>query len=238
MALRKLSQSTLFGLIIFALAITGVALSPESSAGQEQQPPAGAIAVQEFEGTVIIGLGKYFYLPAAKGFDVVVQGQIEGQDAGYLTGKEVRVRGTLLKDDPSVFIADSIELKEAAGYRTIFTRTEEPKLDDHLGTLARASYPALTITRADKSEDWEGKTKGKIFGKLAGNSILVADEKGKEIGKILVDRTSDFANYYIKKLRLFDKFWFYLNLKETVDAKVRRRTRELFHADVVFAGLY
>ncbi|MEW5902504.1 MAG: hypothetical protein AB1715_13645, partial [Acidobacteriota bacterium] len=59
-----------------------------------------------------------------------------------------------------------------------------------------------------------------------------------EIGKVLVDGVSDFANYYIKKLRLFDRFWFYLNIKESVDVKVRRRTRELFHADVVFAGLY
>ena len=49
---------------------------------------------------------------------------------------------------------------------------------------------------------------------------------------------TDFANYYIHKLRLFDRFWVYLNVKDTVDAKVRRKTRELFHADVLFAGLY
>lgn len=237
MALQKSSKFALFSFIILTLSLTGVALAQESSAGQ-QQPPATAAAVQEFEGTVIIGLGKYFYLPGAKGFDVVVQGQIEGQDASFLTGKEVRVKGAMLPGEPSVFIADTIELKDAAGYRTVFTRAEEPRLEDHMDTAEREGYPALKITRADKSEDWEGKGKGKVFGKLDGNAIVITDEKGKEIGKVLVDNTTDFANYYIKKLRLFDKFWFYLNIKETVDAKVRRRTRELFHADIVLAGLF
>ncbi|MEW5901712.1 MAG: hypothetical protein AB1715_09650, partial [Acidobacteriota bacterium] len=80
MALQKLSKLILFGLIILIFVVTAVALSQETNAGQAQQPAAGT-AVQEFEGTVIIGLGKYFYLPAGKGFDIVVQGQIEGQDA-------------------------------------------------------------------------------------------------------------------------------------------------------------
>jgi hypothetical protein len=77
-----------------------------------------------------------------------------------------------------------------------------------------------------------------VHGKLVGSTIIVTDEKGKEVGKILVDSTTEFANYYIQKLKLFDKFWFYIDIKETVDAKVRRKTRELFHADVIFAGLY
>jgi len=67
----------------------------------------------------------------------------------------------------------------------------------------------------------------------------VSDDKGKEIGKILVDSTTDFAKYYIQKLKLFNnRLYFYLNIKDTVDVKVRRRTRELFHADIIFAGLY
>ncbi|MBU1338330.1 MAG: hypothetical protein KKD56_04595 [Acidobacteria bacterium] len=49
---------------------------------------------------------------------------------------------------------------------------------------------------------------------------------------------TDFADYYIKKLRLFNEFWCYLNVKETVDWGTRRRTRELFHADLLFAGLF
>ena len=56
--------------------------------------------------------------------------------------------------------------------------------------------------------------------------------------KILVDNETDFARYYIKKLSLFKEFWFYLEVKTTVDVKVRRKSRELFHADVLFAGLY
>jgi hypothetical protein len=68
--------------------------------------------------------------------------------------------------------------------------------------------------------------------------IVLADDKGKEIGRIIVDKVSEFSQYYLKKLRLFDKFWFYLNVKDSVDKKVRAKTKELFHADVLFAGLF
>jgi len=39
-------------------------------------------------------------------------------------------------------------------------------------------------------------------------------------------------------LRLFNRFWFYLDIKDTVDKKVRLKTKELFHADVLLAGLF
>jgi hypothetical protein len=68
--------------------------------------------------------------------------------------------------------------------------------------------------------------------------ISIADDKGKEIGKVIVDGFTAYANYYVKKLRLFDTFWFYINIKDSVDKKVRPKTKELFHADVVFTGLY
>jgi len=42
----------------------------------------------------------------------------------------------------------------------------------------------------------------------------------------------------MRKLRLFDSFWLYLDIKDTVDAKVRTRSKELFRADVIYAGLY
>ena len=50
--------------------------------------------------------------------------------------------------------------------------------------------------------------------------------------------TQTFAGSTLEKLGHFDKFWFYLDVKETVDWSQRRRTREMFHADVIFAGLF
>ncbi|MGD8540558.1 MAG: hypothetical protein PVI66_17730, partial [Candidatus Aminicenantes bacterium] len=69
-------------------------------------------------------------------------------------------------------------------------------------------------------------------------NIVVFDDRGREAGWILVDTMDDLADFYVKKLHLFDKFWFYMDVKETVEWRTRRRSRELFHADVLFAGLY
>jgi hypothetical protein len=238
MTLHKVSRTILLSLI-FAIVVTGTVIAQESTEGAAQEQTATAAPATEFEGTATLGLGRYFYLPAAKGYDIYIQGAIQGQDATFLNGKEVRVKGSMYKDEPSVFVADSIEVKDAAGqYQTVFTRTEEAKLENHLHTQERGEYVALKITKADKSEDWEGKGKAKVQGKLTGNAIVVSDDKGKEVGRILVDSTAPLAAYYIQKLKLFDTFWFYLNVKDTVDAKVRRKTRELFHADLIFAGLY
>jgi hypothetical protein len=223
------------------LTAAGLVLAQES--GQEAAPAAQP----EFEGVVKAAVGKYFYLPTAKGYDIVVQGQIEGKDASSLMGKEIVLKGAPLMDEPSLLVADTIAIKEGGAARNIFTRAEEVKVDDYIGTAARATFPELKITGADKAADWEGKGKGKIHGRLITAkspegqetyTISVLDEKGKEIGKIIVDSATDFAKYYISKLHLFDRFWLYLTIKDTVDAKVRRRTRELFHADLAFAGLY
>ncbi len=230
------------------VAMAGLALAREAQESAAQKAPqVAAEGMMEFEGTVKVGLGKYFYLPSAKGFDIVVQGKIQGQDAGYLAGKEVRVKGSLLKGEPSVLVADSIEIKEGGQYSTVFARGEEATLEDHLDLKERAEFRALAVTSFNKSEEWEGKGKVKVFGKLEKTTtplgaekyaVVVFDDKQKEVGKILIDSATDFASYYIKKLRLFDKFWFYINVKETVDLKTRRQTRELFHADLLFAGLY
>ena len=101
--------------------------------------------------------------------------------------------------------------------------------------------------RYNKNKLWEGKETVKVYGQLEEITkegqepvykIIVLDEKGKQIGRILIDNMTDFARYYLKKLHLYNKFWFYLKVKETVPWRVRRRTRELFHADLVFAGLF
>lgn len=236
----------IFGLIlgiVFLMAggIVGQEKTEAAKAGEEQAAPAKATS--EFEGTVKIGLGKYFYLPSAQGFDIAVQGQIESGDASKLTGKDIKVKGELLADKPSIFRADSIEMKEASGsFRNVFTRTQDLVLDDYMNPLARDSFQDLKITSALKNEEWEGKGNVKVYGRIQKGAtpaiILLTDEKNKEVGKIIIDKFTDYANYYMNKLRLFDKFWFYLDIKDTVDKKVRTKSRELFHADIIFCGLY
>ena len=236
----------IFGLvlgIVFLMAggMFGQEKTEAAKAGGEQAVPAKPAS--EFEGTVKIGLGKYFYLPSAQGFDIAVQGQIESGDASNLTGKDIKVKGELLADKPSIFRADSIEMKDASGsFRNVFTRTQDLVLDDYLDPQTRDGFQELKITNALKNEEWEGKGKVRIYGKILKDTtpatILLTDEKNKEVGKIIIDKFTDYANYYMNKLRLFDKFWFYLDIKNTVDKKVRTKSRELFHADIVFCGLY
>jgi hypothetical protein len=214
----------------------------ESPAAPQPQKPSN-----EFEGTVKTAVGKYLYLPTAQGFDIVLQ----GFDAATLVGKDIRVKGELLLDKPSIFRADTVDVKGASGaYTNAFTRTQDLAVSDFLDVKARELYPVLTITGVNKPEEWENKGKGKVFGKLQEATvkeggaetpvtyIVLTDDKGKEAGKIIADKFSEFSRYYLKKLRLFDKFWFYLNIKDSVDKKVRPRTKELFHADVQFAGLF
>jgi hypothetical protein len=206
----------------------------ETAAAQPQKP------ANEFEGTVKAALGKFLCLDKAQGFD-----------AAGLLGKEIRVKGELLPDKPSIFRADTVEVKDATGaYSNVFTRTQELTVENFIDVKTRDNYPALTLTSVGKPEEWENKGKVKALGKLLETTvkeagadkpityIVVADEKGKEVGKIIVDNLSDYAKYYIKKLRLFDNFWFYLTVKDTVDKKIRPRTKELFHADITFAGLF
>ena len=211
-----------------AVLMTGV------SAAQDQT----AQTQQTYEGTVKVGFGKYMYLPQARGFDIVT----EGFDAATLIDKEVRLKGVLLMDKPSLFRADSIEVKAASGsYTTAYTRSQDVTFGDFLDQEGRSAFAALAIANVNKAEDWEGKGQAKVYGMIQEGDptyILLADDKGKELGKVIVDSMTDYAKFYLKKLRLFDKFWFYFNVKESVDKKVRPKTKELFHADVVFAGLF
>lgn len=230
--------------LVFALAVTtacGTKADQKAAAAAAQKP------TNEFEGLAKTGLGKFLYLDKAQGFDIV----LEGFDAATLVGKELRIKGELVTDKPSIFRADTVEVKEGAGaYRNVYTRSKDMTIPDYLGTSARENYAVLALTSTAKPEDWEGKGKVKIFGKLQETTvkeggadkpityILLVDDKGKDVGKIIVDSVSDYAKYYMKKLALYDNFWFYLEVKESVDKKVRPKTKELFHADVQFAGLF
>ena len=217
---------------------------------QKKAQKVEAVQVQkpanEFEGTVKTAVGKYLYLPTAQGFDIVLQ----GYDASSLVGKDIRVKGELLADKPTIFRADSVEVKSAGAYSTVYTRSQDLTFEDFIDVKARDGYAVLAITGINKPEEWEGKGQAKVYGKLQETTvnegdadkpvtdILLTDDKGKDVGKIIVDKMTDYAKYYLKKLRLFDKFWFYLTVKDTVDRNARLRTKELFHADVNFAGLF
>jgi len=228
--------------LVFALAVTTACKKAE-----EQAAAAAQKTTNEFEGLAKTAVGKFLYLDKAQGFDIV----IEGFDAATLAGKQLRVKGELVADKPSIFRADAVEVKDGAGaYRNVYTRSKDMTLPEYLDTSARENYPVLAVTSAAKPEEWEGKGKVKIFGKMQETTvkeggldkpityILLVDDKGKDVGKIIVDSVSDYAKYYIKKLALYDKFWFYLEVKESVDKKVRPKTKELFHADVQLAGLF
>jgi len=230
------------------LAFLLIAFAPLACQRGEEAETAGEEAVEQegittFEGTVKVVVGKYMFIPEARGFDIVIQGNLETGGMETLVDQQVRGEGEISPERPSILIANTLEIKEEGGsWRNIFTRTEDVVLEDFLGLRARGDFETLEGLSYDKKSEWEGKERVKVYGRLektnSGDVITVLDEEGVEIGKVLVDSFTDFGNYYLKKLRLFDKFWFYMDVKETVDWSERRRTREMFHADVVFAGLF
>lgn len=240
---RTLRSLMLVGLA-FVLAFYGsIACKKAEEAVLEEE----AVTLEEggiaFEGTVKLASGRYLYIPEVQGFDIVVQGSLESGDITSLVDKEVRGRGEFTLERPSVLVVNTIEVKDETGeWGSVFTRTEDVVLEDYLDLNTRNGFPKLEKLVYDKKEGWEGKGKGKVYGKLEQEGetfkIAVLDDTGKETGKILVDSVSDFARFYIQKLDIFDRFWCYLNIKETVDWSQRRRSREMFHADLLFIGLF
>jgi hypothetical protein len=223
------------GILILSLAFL-VAFTGTVACQKKAETPAAEVqtSVTEFEGTVRAALGRYMYLSTASGFDIV----LPGFDAATLAGKTVKVKGNLLLDHPPVFLADSVETSPGV---SAYTRNQEFQAEDFVEMKVREGVPALKITGVAKAEEWEGKGTAKVYGKLVKGDvtyIVLADEKGKDMAKIIVDSVSTYSNYYIQKLRLFDEFWFYLNVKDSVDAKTRTRSKEIFRADVVGVGLY
>jgi len=198
-----------------------------------------------FEGTAKVVQGKYLFMPSARGFDIIVQGKLESGDTATLEGKEIKVAGKYDPEIPAVLVAKTINIKNDQGdWVNIFEMPEDQEivLEDFMGFDARSEFPVMENIKYDKKNDWEGKGKVKIYGKLDKSEdphkIIIYDEKSQLAGKIIIDQYTDFAKYYMRKLRLFDKFWFYIDIKDTVDWSERRRTKELFHADVLFIGLF
>jgi hypothetical protein len=199
--------------------------------------------VVEFEGTVKYTGGNFMYIPKVRGFDVHVQGSLDTGDLSSLEGKDVRGKGEFDPVNTSVLIVNSLELKDETGeYTPIYTKTEESVLENYLDLRARDEFVELIDLQYNDNEGWEGKEKAKVNGKLEQDGddykITLSDDRGRTSGTILVDNISDLALYYLEKLEIFNSYWFYLNVKDTVTWNERRRTRELFHADILFIGLF
>lgn len=219
-----------------------IAFSQQASTSAQEQEKV-------FEGTVKTAVGKYIYMPEAKGLDIIIAGNVEG-GVENLIGKQVKISVSLLPDKANLAVANSIELKDGTSYRSIYTRSVEPDYSDYFPPSARDQYVALNITAINKPDEWQGKTNVRVYGQLQTSEvkqgtttvpvthIVIQDKKGKEIARIIVNSITDYARFYISKLRLFDHFWFYLNVKDQVDKKVTAKTKEIFSADVVFCGLY
>jgi hypothetical protein len=242
--MEKASRFIWVMLLAYLLASLGSVACQKAGVGEAGEEAAETEeGLMSFEGTVDTVVGKYVFLPEASGFDVFIQGNLNEGTLEDLVGKEVRGEGKISPDFPSILFTETLEVKEDSGVWTnVFTRTEEPVLEDYMDLSARDEYSALPDLSYDKKDMWEQQEKVKVYGRLEksdeGDKIVVLNDDGDEIGKVLVDSYTDFCRFYLKKLGNFDRFWFYLNVKETVDWSVRRRTREMFHADAVFAGLF
>lgn len=219
--------------------------TPEAGEQVAQMTEAGlaiVIGMNTVDGVVKNAKGNYFFMDEVPGFDVAVTGPVSGGDATSLIGKAVRVKGMFNKDLPNLIVAQSIEIKESETQLTnVYTSSDPAGPADFFNQKDRDAYPALELKNINKSEDWEGKGKAKVYGALVPGEpalISVMGTDGKEIGKVIVDSMTNIASFYTEKLHMFDKMWFYLNVKESVDRRLRAKNKEMFHADVVFIGLY
>jgi hypothetical protein len=248
MAIEKTKLSRISWVFFTAVLVCSVIIAGTVACGTAEKEASSVKAdkeeIIEFEGTVKAAVGDYIFIPEAGGFDIVIQGSIEVENTDSLEGKQVRGEGKIDQENPSVLIADTLEIKdETDSWRNIFTRTEEVALEDYLGVDQREEFLPIEGLAYDKKDSWEGKEKAKVYGEFSeseeGQKITVYNQEGSDtIGEIIVDNMSDFAKFYTEKLSLFEKFYFYVDVKDTVDWSIRRRTREMFHADVVFAGLF
>jgi hypothetical protein len=247
-AKRSGKTSCFLGVAVLAcfIAVLGNIACQKAEEGLVSSEASGLITGEgllPFEGTAKVSYGRFLYVPEAQGFDIVVQGPLNSGDLSTLIDKEVRGQGEFSPDFPSILVATTIEVKNETGtWSSVFTKTEEVVLDDYLDLQTRESYIELPELVYNKNEGWEGIEKAKFYGQLeeadGASKIALFNDKDQRIGSILVDSISDFAQYYIKKLNLFDRFWFYVAIKDTVDWTIRRKTSELFHADILFAGLF
>jgi hypothetical protein len=250
MSFKKTAGILSLSLLAAALILTSmVACSSKAKEGEAEktaEPVSQEMAIKEglndIAGQVKSALGKYFYVAQMPGFDIAVSGNF---DTAALLDKEVKLKVEFNRETPSLLLAQSIEIKEGASqFKNVYTAADKNTPPDYFSQKGRADFSVLKISGIQKSADWEGKGKVKVRAKyIAGAEgkpavLAILGDKDAETARIIVDSMSEYASYYLKKLRLFDKFEFYMNIKDSVPANQRAKSKEICHADVVFAGLY
>lgn len=244
--LKKTSRFLGIAGLACLLAVLGNFACTSAEEGAVSEEESGLVVtegIMEFEGTAKVSFGRFLYVPEAQGFDIVVQGPLTSGDLSTLLGKEIRGEGEFSPDIPSILVANAVEVKDETGeWINVFTKTEDVVLDDYMDLQAREVFPTIADLAYNKNEGWQDLENVKVQGQLEETDgvykIAVFNDKDQQVGNILVDSITDFAQYYVKKLGLFDRFWFYVTIKDTVPWNVRRTSRDLFHADVLFAGLF
>ncbi|MFW6128982.1 MAG: hypothetical protein ACOC6P_01900 [Candidatus Aminicenantaceae bacterium] len=250
---KLLKNVQIFELVFLSFLLIAVGNIACKKAGEEAtgQEAGQKERIKEFEGSVKVAVGPYLFVPSIKGFDVVVPEDKLDMKTSELVGKQVRGKGLISEEMPSILVVQKIELKnEKDKWEKIYEGEEKPVLEDYLDLKSREEFQILDELSYDEKSGWENVEKAKVLGRLNQETvteegkekiiykIVVLDENDKAIGRILVDNISDSALFYSEKLKLFDKFWFYIEVKDTVDWNIRQKTAELFHADVLFAGLF
>ena len=121
-------MSRFIGLMLIAILLVafGSVACQKAEQGEAGEEAGIREGIMPFEGTVKSVVGKYVFLPEASGFDVVIQGNLDSGDIGSLVDKEVRGEGEISADMPSIFVANTLEVKGDSGdWNSIFTRTED-----------------------------------------------------------------------------------------------------------------
>ena len=113
--------------LICALTLVGGVSCQQAEEGSCRKTEGGPTLEEgkvAFEGTVKVALGKYMFVPEAQGFDIVVDGTVDGGDLASLIGKEVKGEGEFPPEDPWLLFATSLEVKDEGGsFRNVFTGT-------------------------------------------------------------------------------------------------------------------
>ncbi len=82
--------------LAFLLVFVGIVACKKAEEISEQENIAPKKEeIIEFEGSVKVAFGKCVFIPEARGFDIIVQGNLESGDISTLIGKEVKGGGNI-----------------------------------------------------------------------------------------------------------------------------------------------
>ena len=189
------------------------------------------LRANEYQGRVDIATTNYFSLDTNN-----LEYVINDYNAEKLKDKGlIRVIGNPAPENKNLIIVDKIIEK---GVKTPLYKRLLPA--DYSDTILSDAldYSKLTNIQYNKKAYWEQErfNKARITGRinLAEKYIEVMEDE-RIVGKVLVDSLTDYTEFRIKELGQDQEYTFYILRGETVDWKVRKKTKELFHADIIYA---